>query len=77
MNGKLDGVVSARWLSVAEAAAILGIPILTLRRTVERNARKCKDGSIEARVDGITARKLGRLWRLALDSAWTKPTIEG
>jgi hypothetical protein len=66
-----------QWMSAAEAAAILGVPLLTLRRSFDRHARKGKDGSVEARVDGITARKLGRLWRVALDPAWTKPALAG
>ena len=63
-----------RWMSVEGAAAILGIPVITLRRTIERNARKGKDGSVEARVQGVTARKFGRLWRVFLDATWTKPS---
>lgn len=63
----------ARWMSVEDAAGILGIPVVTLRRTIERNARKGKDGSVEARVQGVTARKFGRLWRVFLDAMWMKP----
>lgn len=62
------------WMSPADAAAILGVPLLTLRRALERNAKKDKAGHVIAEVDGITARKLGRLWRVHLDPAWTKPT---
>lgn len=62
-----------RWMSVDAAAAILGVPVITLRRAIERNARRAADGSVEARVDGIRARKFGRLWRVALDRAWTEP----
>jgi hypothetical protein len=67
----------AEWTSVATAAEFLGVPLLSLRRMIERNAKKGKDGSIESRRDGITARKLGRLWRVRLDPAWTKPTPLG
>jgi hypothetical protein len=63
-----------RWMGVEDAASILGVPVVSLRRTIERNARKRPDGSVEARVDGIVARKLGRLWRVTLDPAWMKPT---
>jgi len=64
----------ARWMGIDDAAGILGVPVVSLRRTIERNARKQPEGSIEARVDGVVARKLGRLWRVALDPAWLKPT---
>jgi hypothetical protein len=66
--------VPVRWMSIEDAASILGISIISLRRTIERHARKTADGSVEARVDGIAARKCGgRLWRVHLDSAWTRP----
>ena len=63
-----------RWMGIEDAAGILGVPVVSLRRTLERHATKGPDGSVEARVDGIVARKLGRLWRVALDPAWMKPT---
>jgi hypothetical protein len=46
---------------------------ITLRRSIERNARATPEGGTVARVDGITARKLGRLWRVALDAGWLAP----
>jgi hypothetical protein len=63
-----------RWMGIDEAAHILGVPVVSLRRTIERNARKHPNGSVDARVDGIVARKLGRLWRVVLDPAWMRPT---
>lgn len=61
------------WVGVEEAAAFLSVPAVTLRRSLERNARKGEDGAISAQVDGISARKLGRLWRVWLDAGWVNP----
>lgn len=60
-----------RWLGVPEAAAILGLAIVSLRRIIERSARRGTNGVLEAQVDGLHARKFGRLWRVRLDEAWT------
>ena len=60
------------WLSVREAAAILGIPVITLRRAIERNARQA-GGHVQASLDGVDARKFGRRWRVALDRGWLDP----
>ena len=62
------------WLGTDEAAAILGVRELTLRRSLERNARRLPDGSIAAKVDGVSARKFGRRWRVVLDALWLEPT---
>jgi hypothetical protein len=64
------------WVGVEEAAAFLGVPAVTLRRSLERTARRSNDGAVTAQVDGITARKLGRLWRLWLDAGWINPPIK-
>lgn len=74
MDAKL---ARATWMSIDEAARLIGVVTITLRRGIERNARRRADGSVEARFDGITARKCGRLWRVALDPAWTKPMATG
>ena len=58
------------WVGVEEAAAFLSIPAVTLRRSFERNAHKSADGATTAQVDGIAARKLGRVW---LDADWINP----
>jgi hypothetical protein len=63
------------WMTVEQAAAFLSLPVVTLRRTLERNARATSDGGTLSRVDGITARKLGRLWRVWLDSGWRSPAV--
>jgi hypothetical protein len=63
----------ATWMSVEEGARILGVPVVSFRRVLERSARRRPDGGVEAKVDGILARKFGRLWRVWLDPAWTEP----
>lgn len=60
-----------RWLSVREAATVLGLAVVSLRRLIERHARRAPDGGIEASLDGVRAKKLGRTWRVQLSSAWT------
>jgi hypothetical protein len=66
--------VRAAWLTVDQAAAILNTPVVTLRRTLERNSRRGPNAGTIARVDGITARKLGRHWRVWLDPEWLSPS---
>lgn len=65
---------SKRWMSVREAAAVLGFAVVSLRRAIERHARRAPDGGIEASFDGLRARKLGRTWRVQLGSRWTAPS---
>jgi hypothetical protein len=65
---------TAAWLGTVEAAAILGVRELTLRRSLERNARRLTDGSIVAKIDGVVARRFGRRWRVMLDALWLEPT---
>jgi hypothetical protein len=61
-------------MTAEQAAAFLGLPVVTLRRALERNARTTPEGATVAHVDGVTARKLGRLWRVWLDRGWLAPT---
>lgn len=60
---------SGRWMTVQDAAAFLSLQEVTLRRMLERAARREGDG-IVARVDGVVGRKLGRGWRVWLGPAW-------
>ena len=75
-NEDTRGARGVRWMDAEAAAEILGLSVVTLRRTLERNARAEADGATIARVDGITGRKLGRLWRVQLDSRWMGVSIE-
>jgi hypothetical protein len=61
------------WMSVEQAALMLGVPSVTLRRTLERNAHRGADGGVVVQVDGVHARKLGRTWRVWLDEGWRTP----
>jgi hypothetical protein len=61
------------WTSVERGASSLGVGVVRGRRSLERNARRTEDGQIVARVDGIVARKLGRTWRVWLDTGWRSP----
>jgi hypothetical protein len=67
------GLRPGAWVGVDEAAGFLSVSAVTPRRSLERNARRHGDGSVSVHVDGITARKLGRLWRVWLDAAWLDP----
>jgi hypothetical protein len=69
-NRKKRGV-TANWTNVREAARVLGFATVSLRRAIERNARRAADGGTVAAFDGIVARKCGRTWRVRLGEAWT------
>lgn len=69
-EGKLTVKSTSDWMSIRRAAELLGFAPVSLRRAIERNARRAIDGGIEARFDGLIARKLGRNWRVQLSSAW-------
>ena len=45
-----------------------------LRRTLERRAARAPDGGVEAHVDGVIGRKLGRLWRVLSTERWVIPS---
>jgi hypothetical protein len=64
---------AARWLTVRDAAPLLSMSPDALRRSLERYAVRAPDGGIEANIDGLRARKLGRLWRVMLAGAWAAP----
>jgi hypothetical protein len=44
-----------------------------LRKTLERRAVRAADGATEAALDGVRARKFGRLWRVRFSEAWGLP----
>ncbi len=58
------------WTSTEHAARVLGLTVVTLRRALDRHARRGPDGVTEARVNGVRARKWGRQWRVALGEGW-------
>jgi hypothetical protein len=72
-DGEAQPRPAGAWTSVERTAAFLDVPVVTLRRAIERAARRREDGTVVAQLDGITARKLGRVWRVWLDGAWRNP----
>lgn len=65
-----------RWISLPSAtAAVPGMTPGALRKLLERNAHQGQDGVTEAEVNGVRARKLGRLRRVRLLAAWTDPEL--
>ena len=63
----------AQWVSMDKAAAHLGMSAEALRKTLERRAVRASDGTTEAVLDGVRARKFGRLWRVRFSEAWGLP----
>lgn len=64
-------------MNMDQAAAVLGIPPITLRRNIERGARRGPSGVVYASVDGVHARRFGRRWRVTLDEGWLRPVATG
>ncbi|HWZ89840.1 MAG TPA: hypothetical protein VNW92_13350 [Polyangiaceae bacterium] len=60
-----------RWFTVRAAAEILGLTCEALRKQLERNVQRAPDGGTEAHLDGVRARKFGRLWRVSFGDRWT------
>lgn len=62
--------MTARWMSIREAAKLVGYGEVSFRRLIERHARMGTDGTIASSIDGVRARKLGRTWRVQLGEGW-------
>lgn len=62
------------WISLARAAEILGEPEGALQKKLARASRRAPDGVVEASISGITARKLGRNWKVRLGARWMEGT---
>jgi len=76
MSGRQEersNATSAPWVSLERAAAHLGMNAAALRKTLERRAVRVADGATEAALDGVQARKFGRLWRVRFSEAWGLP----
>ena len=69
----MSGEAPTQWISLQSAADQLGLSAAALRKSFDRRAARASDGGIEAEIDGVRARKLGRLWRVTLSPAWTVP----
>jgi hypothetical protein len=59
-----------RWYPLREAAVALGVSPDALRKQLERHVMRGKDGLVEARVDGVRARKFANRWRVSFGDAW-------
>lgn len=68
------GASRRRWLTVRDAAAHLGYGVVSLRRLLDRHARRAPDGGVEAALDGLIGKKLGRSWRVTLGARWRPPS---
>lgn len=66
----MKDVVPVRWVSVDRAALVLDLTPAALRRSLERHAQRAPDGGVEANIDGVRARKFGRLWRVRFSERW-------
>ncbi|MDI1484839.1 hypothetical protein [Polyangium sp. y55x31] len=71
-RGEVQPGVGA-WVPLDRAAAHLGMNVGALRKTLERRAMRAADGGTEASVDGVRARKFGRIWRVRFSEAWGVP----
>lgn len=67
---------SVTWLALTRAAHVIDMSAHALRRRCERHAHVGEDGVIEAVFDGIRARKIGRLWRIAFSREWLDASCE-
>jgi len=61
-----------RWYPLRDAAPLLGVSADALRRLFERRAELAADGTTEAHVDGIRARKFANRWRVSFGKLWTE-----
>jgi|GEM_PF-1238737 len=71
-RGAAPAALSA-WVSMEKAAVHLGMGAAALRKALERRAVRAADGCTEAALDGIQARKFGRLWRVRFSERWGMP----
>jgi hypothetical protein len=58
-------------MRIGDAARLLDVNVITLRRAIERHARHDAEGRVHAAFDGVLARKLGRHWRVLLGPCWS------
>jgi hypothetical protein len=59
-----------RWFPLRDAAATLGVSADALRKQLERNVTRARDGGVEAQIDGVRARKFANRWRVSFGEAW-------
>jgi len=64
--------LTIRWYPIRDAAPVLGVTPEALRKLLERRAVRSADGSVEALVDGVRARKFANRWRISFGKAWVE-----
>lgn len=69
MSPRAD-LAPTRWSSLRAAAEFLDLTPGGLRKTLERRAARAPDGGTEAIIDGVRARKFGRVWRVQFTERW-------
>jgi hypothetical protein len=60
------------WMPLRAAAWRLGMSPGSLRKALERRAKRTPDGGIEAELDGLRARKLANRWLVSLGPYWAR-----
>jgi len=61
---------SVLWISLLRAAEALDEDVESLRKKLQRASRKADDGVVEAEIDGVRARKFGRVWKVRMSDGW-------
>lgn len=61
-----------RWYPLRDAAQILAVTPAALRKQLERRTERAADGGVEARIDGVRARKFANRWRVSFGKPWTE-----
>lgn len=64
------GPVRALWLGIQRAAELLDEDPESLRKKLERAARRTSEGHVESEIDGVRGRKFARLWKVQLPPGW-------
>jgi hypothetical protein len=68
-----EGSDRALWLGIQRAAELLDEDPESLRKKLERAARRTSDGHVESEIDGVRGRKFARLWKVQLPPGWASP----
>lgn len=64
-----------KWMRVRDAATILGVTEVNLRRAIARHEIRSAEGGTEVAFDGVRARRFGRAWRVWLGPEWMNPKV--
>lgn len=69
-HSKRSSAQPGKWFTLIDAAERLSLNPDALRRQLERNAVRAKDGGTEAHIDGVRARKFANRWRVSFGESW-------